>query len=250
MRLKRPLYGPDDPRGPSHGRDVKDFVKRTLYRLPAQLPVGDMFFPKPPGGFDDVFNAKTVEGVEVVRRFNESRPFKGPFRQSDLDDLWQYADAYSKWVYRIWSAPKPKPKVPELGPLVVGGPSLLNCRLTHATSGIDHYPAIDAGWIVGLDAIAVEEMTVTRASSANVGDACFLKGKSAIEYWYGHLVVCPPVGTLLRMGAKVGDIAVHPNGAHVHMGMDARVLTKGRDLAYGYGLDVPTVGAQLTKLLS
>ena len=37
---------------------------------------------------------------------------------------------------------------------------------------------------------------------------------------------CPAVGTRLRMGAKVGDIAVHPNGAHVHFGMDARVLQR------------------------
>lgn len=114
MKLKRPLYGPDESRGPSHGRDVKDFVKRTLYRLPAQLPVGDMFFPKPKGGFDPVYNAKTEEAVEVVRRFEERRPFQGPFRQDDLDSFWAYADAYSKWVYRIWSAPKPKPPVPSL----------------------------------------------------------------------------------------------------------------------------------------
>ena len=144
---------------------------------------------------------------------------------------------------------RPDP-VPVLGPVVIGGPKLLNQRLTHATSGIPHYPALDAGWVVGLDSLAVEDMTVTRASSANVGDACFTKGVSGIDYWYGHLVQCPAVGTRLRMGAKVGDIAVHPNGAHVHFGMDARVLTGGKDLKYGYGPDVPTVGAQLEAFLA
>lgn len=114
MKLKRQLYGPDQERGPSHGRDVRDFVKRTLYRLPAQLPVGDMFFPRPPGGFDRVYNRKTEEAVEVVRRFDERRPFTGPFRQDDLDAFWDYADAYSRWVYRLWSAPNPKPPTPTL----------------------------------------------------------------------------------------------------------------------------------------
>lgn len=110
--LKRPLYGPNDPRGPSHGRDVKDFVKRTLNRMPAQVPVGDDFFPKPPAGFDDVYNAKTVEAVKVVQAFNDISPKTGFMGQATLDALWQYADSYSKWVYKTWTAPKPKPIPP------------------------------------------------------------------------------------------------------------------------------------------
>lgn len=112
MNLKRPLYGPEDPRGPSRGRDVRDFVKRTLHRLPAQLPVGENFFPKPPGGFDDVYNRKTAEAISVVQRFNDITPATGNMGQATLDALWQYADAYSKWVYRTWTAPEPKPIPP------------------------------------------------------------------------------------------------------------------------------------------
>ena len=247
MNLKRPLYGPQDPRGPSQGRDVKDFVKRTLNRLPAQIPVGENFFPRPPEGFNDVYNAKTVQAVKIVQQYNDIRPLTGNMGQETLDALWQYADAYSKWVYRLYVPPRPKPSLPVLGPLVPGGPSLLNCRLTHETDGIPHYPAIDAGWIVGLDVLAVEDMVVTKDSSANVGDACYTKGASEIEYWYGHLVLCPPVGTRLLIGKKIGDIHVHPNGAHVHLGVDARALTGGKDLLYGYGPDVPTIGEQLRK---
>jgi peptidoglycan hydrolase-like protein with peptidoglycan-binding domain len=114
MNLKRPLYGPQDPRGPSRGRDVRDFVKRTLHRLPAQIPVGDNFFPQPAGGFDDVYNAKTAEAVSVVQRFNDIRPATGNMGQATLNALWQYADAYSKWVYKTWTAPKPKPMPSEL----------------------------------------------------------------------------------------------------------------------------------------
>jgi peptidoglycan hydrolase-like protein with peptidoglycan-binding domain len=113
VNLKRPLFGPDDPRGPSRGRDVRDFVKRTLYRLPPQLPVGDRFFPKPPGGFDDVYNEKTQRAVEVFQRFVHVRP-TGHFGQATLDEMWPYADAYSRWVYRMFIPPKPKPDPVEL----------------------------------------------------------------------------------------------------------------------------------------
>lgn len=121
------MYGPDHPLGPTSGRDVKDFVKRTLNRLPAVLPVGGQFFPKPPGGFDDVYNEKTVEAVKVVQAYAEITPKSGNMGQATLDYLWIYADAYSRWVYRIWSAPSP---VPQLGPVVDGGPKLLDIRLT------------------------------------------------------------------------------------------------------------------------
>jgi peptidoglycan hydrolase-like protein with peptidoglycan-binding domain len=114
VNLKRPLYGPADPRGPSRGRDVRDFVKRTLNRLHAQMGVGENFFPKPPGGFDDVYNAKTQEAVKVFQMWVGIQPATGQFGQRTLDEMWAYADAYSKWVYRLWTAPKPKPLPPEL----------------------------------------------------------------------------------------------------------------------------------------
>ncbi len=115
MNLKRPLYGPSDPRGPSKGRDVRDFVKRTLHRVEAD------FFPKPPGGFDDVYNAKTEEAVRIFQRLNDIKA-TGQFGQGTLDAMWPYADAYAKWVYRTWSAPKPKP--PPLNEPVQGFSSL------------------------------------------------------------------------------------------------------------------------------
>lgn len=114
--MKRPLYGPDDPRGPSKGRDVKDFVKRTLHRMPGQIGLGENFFPKPPGGFDDIYNRKTAEAVSVVQRWYSIRPATGDMGNATFQILWAHADAYSKWVYRTWNAPKPKPQ-PAVEPL-------------------------------------------------------------------------------------------------------------------------------------
>lgn len=119
MKLKRSLYGPDDPRGPSRGRDVKDFVKRSLHR------VEENFFPKPPGGYDDVYNTKTAEAISVLQRSNDIRPVTGNMGVETFDLLWnQYADAYAKWVYRAWTAPKPKPEPPVIVAPIQGLASL------------------------------------------------------------------------------------------------------------------------------
>lgn len=108
--LKRPLYGPADPRGPSRGRDVRDFVKRSLHRVEAN------FFPKPPAGWDDVYNERVVEAVKILQGANGIKA-TGNMGVETFDLLWrEYADAYAKWVYRTWTAPKPKP-IPAVEPL-------------------------------------------------------------------------------------------------------------------------------------
>ena len=251
--MKRPLYGPGHPKGPSAGRDVKDFVKRTLWRMPGSIALGEDFFPKPPGGFDEVYNAKTADAIRVVQTWFDIRPATGNMGYTTFDILWAHADAYSKYAYKRYTPPS---SIPDLGPLTQGGRDLLDLRLTHPSSGFPNpahpdsvFPAIDAGWITGLDVYAVEPMVVTQASSANVGDAFYAMGESDIEYWYGHLVVAPSVGREFSAGQKVGDIAPHSNGSHVHMGMNAKRLI-GKEFVYGYSLGVPTVGQQLEAELA
>lgn len=249
MNLKRPLYGPQHPQGPSKGRDVKDFVKRTLWRMHAQTGLGENFFPRPPAGFDDIYNAKTTEAVKVVQQFNSIAPATGNMGQETLDALWQYADAYSKWVYRLYVPPKPKPPapvVPQLGPIVAGGVAVSLHTLTHVTDGIPGYPAFDDGWIAGRLVVAPEDMRVTEQSGAQGGDACYTLGRSGIRFWIGHLVAAPPTGREFRRGAAIGQLANLPSyqgGPHVHLGLNARAL--GVELrATGYGSG-PTVDAQL-----
>lgn len=104
--LKRPLYGPHDPRGPSKGRDVKDFVKRSLHRVKPN------FFPEPLGGFDDVYNMKVVEAMKALQRANHISA-TGNMGVETFELLWtEHADAYAKYAYKIWTAPKPKPIPP------------------------------------------------------------------------------------------------------------------------------------------
>ena len=91
---------------------MRDFVKRTLHRLPGSLGVGENFFPKPPEGFNDVYNAKTASAIKTLQMWYELKP-TGNMGQFTFDVLWDHADDYSKWVYARWSAPVPKPKLVE-----------------------------------------------------------------------------------------------------------------------------------------
>ena len=255
-KLKRPLVGPDDPHGPSKGRDVKDFVKRTLNRLPAQIPVGGDFFPKPPGGFSDVYNEKTVEAVKIVQTYNDIKPETGYMGQATLDALWQYADPYSKWVYRIYVPPKPKPLVPDLGPVWNGGASVLFHSLTHETEGFPNpqhpestYPAFDDGWVAGRAVLAPEDLIVTDQSSSLGGDAFYATGVSKLKWWFGHLAWAPPTGRSFKKGDTMGVIA-HLTSAqgspHVHTGINAVPLI-GHDFEHktNYQTGAPSVGEQL-----
>lgn len=106
-KLKRNLYGPNHPKGPSRGADVL-FVKRALRRAGNKLGLGEMFFTMPRDGFNDIYNEKTVEAVNILRSWQQRRPFTGPFRQDDLDALWAISDRYGKWLYLTYKAPKPK----------------------------------------------------------------------------------------------------------------------------------------------
>jgi hypothetical protein len=229
-------------------------VKRTLYRLPPQLPVGGNFFPRPPEGFNEIYNAKTQEAVRVFQLFTEITPATGNFGQKTLDAMWDYADAYSKWVYRIWSPPA---ALPVMGPLYVGGTSVLNNQLTHNTDGIPYFPAYDDGWVAGRAVLAVEDLVVDSVvTSSSPGEAFYATGVSKMRFWYGHLTSHPPYGHHYKRGETVGWIYNQGWKSHVHLGIDARPLI-GHSLLYGangngpdYTTGSPTVGVQLKQALS
>ena len=234
------MYGPSHEDGPTVGRDVRDFVKRTLRRYETG------FFPEPPGGFDQVYNAKTQQAVRDFQLAKGIKPATGWFGQRTLDAMWPHADAYSKWVYRTWSPPKPPPLVPWLGPHVAGGVPVSDMRLTHWTDGIPGYPAIDDGWIVGRHVIACENMVVTEQSGAQGGDAYFTRGDSGIMHWHGHVLYSPATGKRFLRGQTMTVIANIPSyqgGPHLHHGLNARAIgVELRATGYGGG---PTVNDQL-----
>jgi hypothetical protein len=250
MRLKRPMFAPGHPKGPTFGKDVQ-IMKFAVHRYEMGL------LPKPVTGFTKNFGPALKEALMKVIQPREGIRATGSIGQATFDVLWQYLDAYRKLQYTTWTVPViPKPvPVPALGPLYQGGASVLNHSLTHNTDGIPHYPAYDDGWIAGRTVLAVEVMRVTEQSSSQGGDAFFSEGKSALGYWYGHLAVAPATGRWFEKGEPVGRIA-RMETPHVHLGISARRLL-GHDFLYGrdgngpdYTYGSPTVGAQLREDLS
>lgn len=233
--------------GPSVGTDVK-MVKRALGKFE------DSLLPPKPGGYDRIYNDRTAEAVDVFRRSIPSlidRRGK-PFGQPDLDELDFYFDAYGRWRYRMYvppKPPKPKPAVPNLGPVYVGGQSILHHDLTHETDGLPGYPAFDDGWVAGRQVIAPEDMVITRIGSAQGGSSVYATGRSLMRYWFGHVALPSPLGPV-KKGRAFAVISSHESPPHVHVGIDAKPLI-GHELIHhtDYSHGAPTVGAQLTKAL-
>jgi hypothetical protein len=150
---------------------------------------------------------------------------------------------------------KPAP-VPALGPVWVGGKSVLLHDLTHRTTGIPLYPAFDDAFNQGRVVIAPEPLVVAKKlSSANPGEAFYAEGRSKIDWWFGHLDRNHPLGTRFAKGDAVGRVAANTvgGGPHVHVGINVeRLLGPGKQLWHhtDYTHGAPTVGAQLRKALA
>lgn len=255
MDLKRPMYPPGHPKGPTSGKDVQ-IMKWAIHRYETGL------LPRPESGFTDDFGAAMKEALVRVIQPAEGISPTGAIGQATFDVLWTHLDDYRRRQYRLWTPPPPKPKpkpMPDLGPLCPGDGSILSQYLTHATDGMpgddSDWPAFDAGWIGGRTVLAVENLTVTDDSGAAGGDAFFAKGASGIRYWYGHLQSAPAVGRTFRKGDAVGRIA-YMSRAHVHLavrtieayGFSMRYGATGHGPDYTYGS--PSIGTQLREVLS
>jgi len=137
-----------------------------------------------------------------------------------------------------------------LGPVFNGGASILQHDLTHATSGLELYPAFDDAFTEGTPIIAPEQLTVTKESSSNPGDAFYASGRSGLSYWFGHLASAPALGKSFNKGATLGKVG--PNnvggGPHVHVGVNVEALWgAGKQLEHhtDYTHGAPLVGDQL-----
>lgn len=143
-----------------------------------------------------------------------------------------------------------RPPVPNLGPIVAGGVPLLDQDCTHLTSGLG-WPALDDGFKIGRAVVAPEACVVTdNTSSAQGGDAFYVRGASGIDYWVAHITTVPALGARFAKGATMTRISADHPRPHVHVGIDARALIgKHLESHTNYTHGAPTIGAQLTKAL-
>lgn len=248
----RPLYPPSHEKGPV-GDDIDVVaVKRAISRAG--------FFPWQ--DFDDAYNENFA--MKGVKPFQKAKGLQatGNYGQATHDALrnTRRKDHATEWAFDPIAiqlmkdaakpdAPKP-PKLPPLGPVVSGGKSVLDHDCTHATGGIKLYPAFDDAFGAGRSVIAPEPITITKSSSSRPGDACYAEGLSGIRYWFGHLVVAPPVGKKFGKGQKIGAVCQNNigGGPHVHVGVNVeRLWGVGRQLVHhtNYTHGAPRIGTQL-----
>lgn len=253
-RLKRPMYsGKDGIHPATKGLDVR-IAKYACMRYEEGLIPATKW-----SELTETFGPAMEEALRKVIQPQNQIKDTGNIGQATWEVLWAYLDPYRRKRYRLWKIPAvPKPPLlPDLGPLVIGDPSLLDISLTHRTSGIDHYPAVDAGWRAGRTVLAVEDMHVVfPPTSSRPGAAFYAEGKSGLSYWYGHLVFSPILGRVFHKGEPVGTIFNQGVDSHVHLGVNARGLI-GFDLLYGktghgpdYTWGSPTIRTQLKEALS
>lgn len=146
--------------------------------------------------------------------------------------------------------------IPQLGPVWLGGISVLRHDLTHLTAGIQLYPAFDDAYVQGRVIVAPENIEVIAPlTSANPGEAFYAKGRSKIRYWFGHLDRSHGIGATFRKGDAIGKVAANliGGGPHVHVGVNIELLVgAGKQLAHNtnYTHGAPSIGTQLRRLLA
>jgi len=254
--LKRILYPPDHSKGPvKDGNDIKA-VKRAISRS------GHWKWQT----FDGAYSNKFAHGD------NQNGPGVAGYQwDSDIDATGTYGenthnklrkakvpkgnpnageDCFDQEAVNLYKGYSSGSKVPDLGPVRSGGKKLTAQDLTHSTSGLSLYPALDDCFGEGVTVIAPEDIEITKDSSANPGDACYAKGKSGLQYWFGHLASAPAVGKKIAKGAKVGVTAHNEvgGGPHVHVGVNVEKLWgSGKQLTHhtNYTHGAPLIGEQL-----
>ena len=254
--LKRILYPPDHGKGPSKdGSDVKA-VKRAISRAgywrwqEFDNSYSNRFAHGAAGEGPGVAGFQWDNGFDATGSYGEGthdklRKAKVPKGAPNAGE-----DVFDSTACDLYQSYAPKSKVPDLGPVRSGGKKLTAQDLTHDTSGLSLYPALDDCFGEGVTVLAPEDLEITKESSANPGDACYAKGKSGIQYWFGHLSVAPAVGKKFSKGAKIGVTAHNEvgGGPHVHVGVNVEKLWgSGKQMSHhvNYTHGAPLIGEQL-----
>lgn len=207
------------------------------------------------------YDQRTRDRMVAFQLAERVKPATGWLGQATLGKLWPHFDRYGRWRYRLYQPPKVRPLVLELGPVQPGGISLLDMSLTHDTSGIPLFPAVDTAWGGGggVTVITPEDCVVdTKDTSSSPGEAVYLTGVSKLRHWVGHLDRDWPLGHRFRKGDVIGKTLPVPGvGDHAHWGVNAEaILGPGKELRWGrdgngprYTLGAPTIRDQLREAL-
>jgi hypothetical protein len=200
----------------------------------------------------------TKQRINLIRRARRSlhaasgyKPEGGHYKAVDAA-----LDALELDLKKEMAPAKPKPWA-NVGPIQPGGISLLDMSLTHKTSGIPLFPAVDTAWgaMGGVTIIAPEGCVVdTKDTGASPGEAVYLTLDCGLRLWIGHLNRDWPLGKRFKKGDVIGaTIPIAGTSDHAHVGVNGEAfLGKGKQFKYGatgngpdYTLGAPTIRQQL-----
>lgn len=127
---------------------------------------------------------------------------------------------------------------------------LLSQDLTHYTDGLG-WPALDEMGKPGTPVIAPEDCIVyDNTSSAQGGDAFYIRGASGLKYWVAHIAAVPAQGRQFRKGQTMTTISRDHPRPHLHLAIDARELIGKHLVAHtNYTHGGPLIGVQLAAAL-
>lgn len=137
-KLKRPMYSPSHPNGPTVGNDIL-VLKNGLWRMPDEIVV----FEQPAAGFDKRMNAKTSAAVKKVQRANRIT-VTGNVGQPTWDEIWPYVDKSRKIAYSRFVVPV-EDKDPALVEPRQGWGSLVEGLWLAYAIGREKYGLLDGG---------------------------------------------------------------------------------------------------------
>jgi hypothetical protein len=97
VALKRSMFSPSDPRGPTRGEDVK-IAKFGIGRFE------DGLLPRPSTGYTETFGPAMEEAVKIIQKRRQIQA-TGNIGTETWDVIWNYLDAYRKYRYRMFKVP-------------------------------------------------------------------------------------------------------------------------------------------------
>jgi hypothetical protein len=246
----RALYPPSHAKGPvADGVDVVA-LKRAFSRA-GYFPWRD---------YDDSYSEAFAQEAVVPFQAANGIQSTGNYGQATHEELrntrrkghpqeWAFDAVSIRLMQDAAGAPPPR-ILPALGPVTPGDKPVTDHDCTHATSGINLYPAFDTAFGEGVPVIAPEPLVITRGSSSRPGDACYADGVSGLRYWFGHLDLAPEPGERFGKGAQLA-VTCHNTvggGPHLHLGVNTELIWgAGRQLIHKttYVHGAPLIGVQL-----
>lgn len=228
MKLKRPLYGPDHPSGPTRGKDVVA-VKRGLWRHPA------IEFARPAAGFDDVYNRKTARAISRLQRL-VGIDDTGNMGQPTFDEVWPHIDSRGRGFYTDFMPAQPAIVIARCFPVATSFPVRnfggVSAHKSRPLGNWQSDEAIDIGCPERSAILAIDDGKIVKISGHDpdqgpvgtlFGQSITIELDAGFEVFYTHQKMHPltevgervVAGEMISWVADFGAVGRWPEHLHI-----------------------------------